>query len=240
MSFQLKSVAVAALLLSSTIAFAGQQYKDANFKDAPVAPSCAQLTDGFYVGAEGGYDVYNININSSVPGVGSNSVNLNANGWAGGLMLGYGKYFTNTSFYLGGELFGLYSNANETVNATNLTGVTPVSYDGKVNVNGSYGLALLPGVKLNDTTLGYVRLGYNWSSIKYQESLTGVGSASKTNTSSGFAYGLGVETLLSGNWSVRTEYTYTNYNSSNTSLGAGTSVDPSDNQFMLGLIYHVV
>lgn len=237
MSFQLKSVAVAALLLTSTIAFAGQKYKDVGFKDA-VVPGCAQLTDGFYVGAQGGYDVYNVKINSSAPGVGSNSVNLNANGWAGGLMLGYGKYFTN--FYLGGELFGLYSGANETVTTTNLTVAPPVEFTGKVNVNGSYGLALLPGLKLNDTSLGYIRLGYNWNSIKYQESLTGVGSASKTNTASGFAYGLGVETLISGNWSVRTEYTYTNYDSSSTSLGAGTTVDPSDNQFMLGLIYHVV
>jgi len=239
MSFKMKTVAVATLLLSSSLAFAGHQYKDQVFKDAPPAPVCPQLMDGFYVGVQGGYDVYDVNISSSTAGVHSSNVDLNANGWVGGLMLGYGQYFSNM-YYLGGELFGNLSNANENYNATSLDGGAPVAYNGKVTVNGSYGLALLPGVKLNDATLGYIRLGYNWTNIKYQESLTGVGSASKTNTSGGFAYGVGMETLLSGNWSLRTEYTYTNYNSSNTSLGAGTNVDPSDNQFMLGLLYHFV
>jgi len=237
MSFQLKSVAVATLLLSSTIAFAGH-YKDAAvYKDAAPCPAPAQLMDGFYVGVQGGYDVYDVNVTANVPGTGTNNIDLNANGWVGGLMLGYGQYFSNM-YYLGGEIFGNYSNASENLTTTDNTAVPAIVYNGKINVNGSYGLALLPGVKLNDTTLGYLRVGYSWASIKYQDSMTGAGSASKTNTSGGWAYGLGMETLLSGNWSLRTEYTYTNYNSYNTALGSGTNVDPSDNQFMLGLIYH--
>jgi outer membrane immunogenic protein len=237
MSFQLKSVAVAALLLSSSIALAGHNYKDVAFKDAAPCPAAPQLMDGFYIGVQGGYDAYDVKANSSIAGVGSNNVDLNVKGWVGGLMLGYGKYFNNL-YYLGGEVFGNYSNASENFNTSDTDGVTPIAYNGKVNVNGSYGLALLPGFKINDATLGYVRLGYNWASIKYQESETGVGSASKTNTSGGFVYGVGMETLIAANWSVRAEYTYTNYNSFNTSLGAGTSVEPADNQFMLGLLYH--
>jgi opacity protein-like surface antigen len=61
-------------------------------------------------------------------------------------------------------------------------------------------------------------------------------SASKTNTSGGFNFGLGLETLIVTNWSVRTEYSHTWYNDFTGRLG--TKFGPSDNLFMLGLLYH--
>lgn len=234
MSFQLKAIAVAALLLSSTVAFAGHGYKD----EVCQEPIHAQLMDSFYVGLQAGYDAYAVDINSSIPAFGANNVDISAKGWVGGIMFGYGKYFNNL-YYLGGELFGNLSNAGNSFNITDTDVGPTITYNGKISVDASYGAAMLPGVKLNDVTMAYIRLGYNWANIRYQESHTGVGSSSKSDTLGGFVYGVGLEALLKGNWSVRGEYTYTNYKSVDTPLGVGGSFAPSDNQFMLGVIYHV-
>lgn len=241
MSFKLKSIAAATMLLSSTLVFAGGNYKDGNFKDAVPCPTPPALMDGFYVGLQGGYDSYDVGTNftgTSDALIASGSNDLSATGWVGGLFLGYGRYFSNY-YYLAGEIFGNYSNADGSLNLTN-TGSSAV-YNGKFTVNGSYGLAVLPGLKLTDSSLLYIRLGYNWASLKYREFTTGASAASKSNTEGGFAYGIGLESLITGPWSVRGEFTHTNYGSFKTSMGTGfsTSVNPSDNQFMVGLNYHI-
>jgi len=96
----------------------------------------------------------------------------------------------------------------------------------------------LPGMKLNDTSLGYVRLGWNWANLKSKESMTGGASANKSNTSNGFVWGVGVETLLVDNWSVRTEYSHTYYSNFTSGGAFATKFSPSDNQFMVGVLYH--
>jgi outer membrane immunogenic protein len=234
--FTLKALSAALILASATGVASAKGYKgEANYKDAPMAVPCPApklLMDGFYLGAQGGYDSYRVRETLSTPG--SSSITgtsvLNTTGWVGGLFLGYGQYINR--FYLGIEGFGNASNSQQANSTTDLLG----TYYSQFQVNSSYGLALLPGVSINDTTLGYLRLGYNWANLKLKETVTGSNGVSKSNTSNGFNLGLGIETLIVDNWSVRTEYSHTYYNSFNTSYG--TSVNPSDNQFMLGVLYH--
>jgi opacity protein-like surface antigen len=271
-SFSLK-VLTASLVLASTtgLAFAkGANYKgEAVYKDQAPCPAPVMLKDGFYIGAEAGYDSYRVRANHSLSVTdpvdsdvltASSNPAISATGWVGGLFLGYGRYLTDM-FYLGGELLGTYSGAESSFN--NFASVLQPSGENdyfntnrKFEVNGMWGLALLPGIRLNDTSLGYVRLGYSWVNVKGKISATVTDvaaetsvvtntffSRSKTNTSSGFNFGLGIETLLWDNWSVRTEYTHYYYNSisANVSTSAGTissKFDPSDNQFMLGINYH--
>jgi outer membrane immunogenic protein len=117
-----------------------------------------------------------------------------------------------------------------------------------------WGLALLPGIRLNHTSLGYVRLGYSWLTLKGRVNITAnnlvdlvpgsvFSTARKTDTSSGFNFGFGIETLLWENWSMRTEYThyyYDSFTAASDPTGVTTTYNPSDNQFMLGFTYHVV
>jgi opacity protein-like surface antigen len=238
-SFTLKVLATALVLASTTgLAFAKNYKGEPVYKEAPPCPPPAMLKDGFYLGAQVGYDSYRIresygnhttDFSSSLVG--------NVSGWDGGLFLGYGQYLTDM-FYLGGEIFG-------TVNGTNqaILSVHSDDFNGqdKFQVNSSYGLALLPGLRLNDASLGYIRLGWNWANFKGKatgfDADSGVTrSSSNSNTSNGFNFGVGLETLIVTNWSVRTEFSHTWYNNFNGKFGV--KFNPSDNSFMLGLIYH--
>ncbi len=255
---RLSLISSAVLLVATTACFASS-YKGENYKGEAMAPApCPtplMLKDGFYLGAQLGYDSYRIrnNISASSP-TESLSANpaLNATGWVGGLFGGYGQYF-NDMYYLAGELFVNTSGASTATNSTHTyttAGVTTTdNLYSKVSVGTSWGVSLLPGVKLNDASLLYVRLGYNQARIKGQSSVSfnnaQLGSISKTSWRGGFNYGLGIESTFYPNWSVRTEYTHTNYGSfSNNVSGlpagyaASANYSPSDNQFMVGLNYH--
>lgn len=224
------SILAASVLLASSTAFAAANYKGENYKETlPACPPIPTLMSGFYLGGQVGYDSYRVRENISNANITANPP-INLTGFVGGLFLGYGQYFDN--FYLAGEALVDYDGSSTSFSITDALG----TYNSKIQATTTYGLSLLPGVKLNDTTLGYIRLGYNWTVLKSTESSTGLANASKSNTSGGFNYGLGVETLLTGNWSLRTEYTHTNYNSFSSSMG--TSFNPANNQYMLGIVYH--
>ncbi|HSW69406.1 MAG TPA: outer membrane beta-barrel protein [Gammaproteobacteria bacterium] len=247
-------ISSAVLLAATTACFAGS-YKGENYKGEamPPCPTPLTLKDGFYLGAQLGYDSYRVRNNanaSSILGVDETvSANpaLNATGWVGGLFGGYGQYF-NEMYYLAGELFVDTSGASTSynVNHTNAFGVDRIY--SKVSVGTSWGVSLLPGLKLNDATLLYIRLGYDQARIKGQGNAmfnsVALGSWSKTSWRGGFNYGLGLESTFYPSWSVRTEYSHTNYGSFSNSVsvaGFGTAsskYSPSDNQFMVGLSYH--
>jgi len=94
-------------------------------------------------------------------------------------------------------------------------------------------------MKVSDNSLMYVRLGWNRSNLQYRESSTVNGNTiatSKSNATNGWGYGLGMETSVAPNMSLRGEFDHVNLNSFNTSNG--TKVDPSDNQFKLSLVWH--
>ncbi|SRR3990167_855353 len=238
---QLSLVSAAVLLAATTVCSAGS-YKGENYKGEAPCPTPLMIKDGWYLGAQLGGDSYRVNHNASVinaTGSLTASPVINPTGVVGGLFGGYGQYFSDI-YYLGGELFANASNASSKYSvATTASGSAfPASYYAKVSIQGSYGFGLLPGLKLNDASLLYLRLGYNRVSIKGQETATigGVSSSnSKTNWSSGFNLGLGLETAFYQNWSLRAEASHTNYSSF---YSGATKIIPYDNQAMLGLIYH--
>ena len=236
-SISVKLLATALVLASTTGVALAKNYKgESSFKDAPACPPPVMLKDGFYLGAQVGYDSYRIREGFTSSEANYNPV-INNTGWVGGLFLGYGQYLSDL-FYLGGEIFG---NVNGSSVSNNLRDEDGDIFTNKFTNNGSYGLALLPGIRLNDTSLGYVRLGWNWANMKGANSITTAAgvpllpSSSTSKTANGFNFGLGIETLLMTNWSVRTEFNHTWYNSFSNSF---TSYNTSDNQFMLGLLYH--
>jgi outer membrane immunogenic protein len=232
-SFTLKALTAALILASTTGMVFAKGYKG-DYK-GEACPPPQMLKSGWYIGGQVGYDSYRVRNSISNALVALNPV-FAANGWVGGLNLGYGMMMTDM-FYLGGELFANWSNANNSLSMVDNDGDNLTA---GFDANSSYGLALLPGVKMTDSTLTYVRLGWNWANLK--SSVSGVDGAtgttfngSKSNTSNGFVLGVGMETLLVDNWSLRGEFNhtwYSNYSANN------ITVAPSDNQYMLGLLYH--
>ena len=152
-------VLASALVLAATsgVAFAKGYKGEATYKDMPCPPP-VMLKDGFYLGAQVGYDSYRVRTSINNP----NGLALTANpvqnvsSWVGGLFLGYGQYLTDL-FYLGGEVFGTLNGGSQRLTVFNPTLGT---FNSKFETNNSYGLALLPGVRLNDTSLGYLRFGF--------------------------------------------------------------------------------
>jgi opacity protein-like surface antigen len=239
-SIPFKLTASALLLAASTFAFAG--HANVDFKnEVPPCPCPPTLMDGFYVGAEVSYDVLvtHASFNRTADLTISGTPHLETSGWDGGLFLGYGKYLTDI-FYLGGEVFGYWSGAstNMSINVANLG-----SIKGTLDANGSYGLALLPGVKINQTTLAYLKGGYVWSNIHTNGQVfnaSGVATYSdpKDRNVNGWEFGVGMETLLVDNWSLRADYTYVDYNNGG-HHNVLTGLNPKDNVFQVGVVYHV-
>jgi len=242
------SILAATLLLGSTATMAHANYKgDLKGERMPEpCPPIKVLKDGFYVGAQVGYDVYGVRDSVGIVGVDEGdglalNPTLYANGAIGGLFGGYGMYFQNL-YYLALEIYGNYSGASTSYN---YLGSSPGELNDrlhtKVNARGSYGISVLPGIKLNDSTLAYLRLGYNRANIKGQESSTnfdGVAfSVSNSNWTGGFNYGIGLESVVWDNFSVRGEFNYTSYSSFSDPI-TETRFSPANGTFMVGLVYH--
>jgi outer membrane immunogenic protein len=255
LQLSLISIAVASLALSSASFAAnakGEGYKGENYKGEAMAP-CPQpltLNGGFYIGADVGYDMYQAEhefdaTDPILPGLTvSNDPVLSANGWAGGLFAGYGMYF-NEMWYLGAEVFGNWSGADtdNTITAQTTTGSNNFTATGEFSSNGNVGIDIIPGVKLNPATLAYVRLGYNWADLEVEDSNVVFDSIAQPDSSEsdwegGFHWGVGIESAFYENWSVRAEYTYTSFSDLDTNYS--TFESPSDNQFMVGILYHFV
>jgi outer membrane immunogenic protein len=271
------AVSAASLLMVSTAGIAAhhkahkaehENYKaEANFK-AEVPPPCPpimMLHDGFYIGVGVGYDSYRVHQTSDLTDFDltttpatldfsqATSSNASATGWMGGIFAGYGRYFD--WFYLAAEINANTSNADTTLNYNNLLGA---SADVKMKARSSYGISILPGIKLNDSTLLAFRLGYLRTNFKANGSFnvvdpdTGVVYGLATSDSqwrNGFSFGPSIETYVAEDVSVRAEFTHTSFNSktaSGTFVNATDSVSVSDkfnvsnNEFMFSLLYHFV
>lgn len=229
-----KALAILTLTALSNLAYADEPVT----ATTTTCPEPQLLKSGWYLGLQGGYDTFRVRNSVTSPGgiaVSSLVTNpvLAMNGWVGGMMLGYGM-MVNNWFYVGAEGFANMNNAKSYFSNT----AAGSTYTNKFEVRSTYGLGLLPGVKLTDATLGFIRLGWNAAYVKTTETVTGTVVGSKNNTSNGFVFGVGFETLTAGDWSLRTEFDHTWYNSYRGSSTYGTVITPADNQIMAAMIYH--
>ena len=229
-------------------------------KEPISPPSCPEqliLKDGFYIGVAGGYDSYRVvdqvtgNDNKNtffVDGDGeafSIDPRESVNGAVGGAFMGYGKYFTDYyNTYIAIEAFGNASAAISDYELfLNSPAVNPISkdiYRSNVHVKNNFGISFLPGIKLNNASLFYLRLGLSWSKLEvreiYNDDGTRTVNSKDSNESNGFNYGLGLEATFYENWSVRGEFNHTQYSEFDTEVG--TVFTPSNSQYIVGLIYH--
>ncbi|MGB6977158.1 MAG: outer membrane beta-barrel protein [Gammaproteobacteria bacterium] len=219
------------------------------------------FADGFYVGVEGGYNVAgiqkgNTNFISAAPNgiLGSTNAYTNltsfAEGGLGGLYVGYGKRQMD-GVYLGAEL-------NGDLNAASANTVdTSVKPEANVTekLRNDLGLSLLAGYFLTNSSLLYGRVGGVWSKFESDSFSAGFDGASGDFSKKllGGRLGIGMETYITCQISLRGEYDYTFYESFVQNSTFPFQVDPTiptfsvptsnhytlrSNQFLLGLAYH--
>ncbi len=200
------------------------------------------LTSGPYFGILAGYDSFKISryLNSATSLFSTtDNATINATGLVGGLTLGYGKYFRKT-YYLATEVSYNVS-AAEQKDSTSTTGSgNTITSSTQLNAYSSYGIGLRPGITLNNNALLYFKLAYNIVKLQTQRGVftnnspTSVVNA--TNWCNGVGYGLGVEAAMREHFTFRGEFVHTDYSSYHVS---NTKFSPSDNQFVVGLMYHI-
>ncbi|MEV8882758.1 outer membrane protein [Mesorhizobium ciceri] len=191
----------------------------------PVEEAAGFNWSGAYVGIGGGFgaSVHKF----SVPGLDFNG--LGGNGVFGELTAGY-DYMVSERFLLGGFIDANLSNIGPSLSIAG----------GDVDLTNSYGfdVGLRAGYLLNPNTLGYVLGGYTWQHFK----LDGSGAADGLEFSqnrSGYVLGVGMETVLRGNWTLKTEYRYADYGDKSVlDLGdASLDIEPSTHTFHIAANY---
>jgi hypothetical protein len=139
----------------------------------------------------------------SVPDVGFNGVGPR-------LTLGYQDYIYNqitgaAEIFASPSVFSVYNNPNN---------------NGSLRITYAYGASFLPGYNFDNSIIGYLRIGI----IRSRFDNIGV-------IRSGGQYGMGIQWVLTTDWSARVEYAYAKYNNI-TPLG-----HPDESQYSLGLMY---
>lgn len=269
-------VSLLSLLFASAALAAPLEMPEDYKGESPAAP--AGLHDGFYLGIAGGADNYKAYTGMSIAPVFATgdtvtqnfSKSIFSSGGAAGGFLGYGRYFEGFhNTYLGLEIFGNYSWAskNDYEKFSNVVGVhdipdhitgtyyTMQTVNTHIRAKSNFGVSLLPGVKLNNRFLLYLRLGYNWANMQVSQEIynttsfendIGVvtpngdvtASYSTAKTIGGYSYGIGLEGQAYNNLSLRVDFAHTQYNSFYTN-GTSAHIRPEDNQVMFGINYHV-
>lgn len=140
---------------------------------------------------------------------------------------GWGWMFT-PDFYIAAEIFG-----GDSFNVKDY-GATGLGETGSVRTTWNFGVSLLPGVMINDSILGYVRISYIRAHFRNNPTDTICDCDNGTNRN-GWQVGLGGESNLCGGWDVRGEYVYSQYTNSIAGIGI-----PRAHQFTLGLVYKFI
>jgi len=176
---------------------------------APAPVAAGFNWSGFYVGVGGGFGAVGYNT-----GIGFGD--LGGGGGFGELTAGYDHMLTER-LLLGGFI------------DTHLGTMGPEEKiaggpSAKITNNYGFDVAARLGYLLNGSTLGYVLGGYTWQQVKG----SGVGGSGHENLD-GYVLGLGMETAIGGNWSIKTEYRYAHYSKD--------GIEPFTNTFHIAANY---
>ncbi|MBN9066542.1 MAG: outer membrane beta-barrel protein [Rhizobiales bacterium] len=181
---------------------------------APQPAAAGMNWSGFYVGVGGGFGAVGYNT-----GIGFG--NIGGGGVFGELTAGYDHMLTER-LLLGGFI------------DTHLGTIGPelkAAFGGpseKIINNYGFDVGVRLGYLLNGSTLGYVLGGYTWQQIKASG-----GGVSEHENLDGYMLGLGMETAISNNWSIKTEYRYGRYSGD----VAGEELKPSTHTFHIAANY---
>ncbi|MEZ5790282.1 MAG: outer membrane beta-barrel protein [Nitratireductor sp.] len=189
-------------------------------------PGGARLQRDFYVGIGGGAGaaVYQI----EVPPLGSLDFNgIGAEGVFGELTIGY-DYMLTQRMLVGVSADYRFGNI-----ATTLDIGAPLGFDADVTLDHGYDILARLGYLVTPSTLAYVLGGY---SHQHFDLSTNIGFGLDWD-SDGYVVGAGLETVLSGNWTLKGEYRYTEYSGEDFGLTGLLDVSASTHTFHAALNY---
>lgn len=186
-----------------------------------ASPACAQSAfQGFHVGVNAGPTMTDVELTDF-----GTKYDLATQGFVGGGSLGYMFAFSQGwLFDIEGFVDYAKSEGNSNVFVPTSGGLSQV----KLSQGLGYGIAGSVGYMITPVNAVYGKLGYEMRDFKAGIS----GFADQTKSIGGFQIGAGTRWALDGNWSLKAEYLYTLY--ATTDLGAGVSVKPSSNTFRIG------
>lgn len=247
-----KSVALITLSLVAAVTYAN----GGSF--VPATTAAATQSGGFYLGAgfgrqtaESSVAMQTANFLTANP---TDSINRNFD-WAADnvdvhLLAGYQFIFAD-KFTLAAEVFGAISTFSGDYSQTptiNYTGVGNVpSGNATFRLTGSVGVSVLPGYQITPDTILFSRIGWVNGYFKLNDSLNNGGSVFFGNQAisigtnkSGLELGLGMDTLISQDFSIRGEYDWEHFQtiSVNGAANQHLTLKPNINNFDLSFIYH--
>jgi outer membrane immunogenic protein len=187
---------------------------------------------GFYVGVGGGFGASRYSSDSFST--------LGGGGAFGELTIGYDHMLTDR-ILLGGFIDAHIGNIGY---GTDASVPVPIAFD----LTNSYGFDAVArlGYVLNGSTLGYVLGGYTWERFKLDASVPPpVGDFTDHDSSGGYVLGVGMETAIGHNWTIKAEYRYANYGDvtfnaptpAGIPAGPGLEVSPSTHTFHIAANY---
>lgn len=213
-SFLLGAVSVVALMSAAHAADVLQPVEASGFN-----------WSGAYIGIGGGFGATVHKV--SVPGASFNGIG--GNGVFGELTAGY-DYMVNERFLLGGFIDANYGNIGPSLSG--------LGFDADLQNVYGFDVGVRAGYLLNPNTLGYVLGGYSWQHFKLDGTI-GATDFDFTENRGGYVLGVGMETVLRGNWTLKTEYRYADYGDKSVlDIGdASLNVEPSTHTFHVAANY---
>ncbi|WP_162937497.1 outer membrane protein [Indioceanicola profundi] len=188
-----------------------------------TAPAMARSPfDGPYVGAFAGYSDGDVETT-----VGAIADDVGVDGFTFGGYAGYGKTFDR--FYVGGEGEVAYSD----LDGDRTVGGLATSFE----TDWTYGLSARAGYLVTPTVLAYGRVGYQWTEFE-GTAAAGTTAVSFDRTFDGWRFGGGVEVAITDNLLSRVEYTYTDYDEYDVTVGTSVGgLEPNAHTVNVGLAY---
>jgi opacity protein-like surface antigen len=183
-----------------------------------LASAIVALTSGIAIANPAPYVGASVGITNN-----TSTVKVEDNSFTGGayrgvpfnVFAGYGGV-VNQNFYLAGEISGTVGTAN-------------ISENTQLKTSYGYGASIIPGLMLSDHTLAFARAGVVRSWF----------SSSESNTwQNGGQLGLGMQTSITQNVDLRTEYDFVAYEAKSYTVGnSSASTAPRADQFNIALVY---
>ncbi|GAA2868159.1 outer membrane beta-barrel protein [Aminobacter sp. P9b] len=110
--------------------------------------------------------------------------------------------------------------------------------EAKITNNYGFDIGARAGYLLTPTTLGYVLGGYSWQHI--DADLPGAPAGFDLDSDrDGYVLGLGVETAIAANWTLKSEYRYANYGTEPFIGVGGLDAETSTHTFSIGANYRL-
>jgi outer membrane immunogenic protein len=228
------AASAAAIFAMSGSALAGDLYAKSGYKDAPIVVAEPTWT-GFYIGLGVGGQAVNheLSLSEIELGVTESMADLNGvsgTGVIGTVEVGYDRQFGNI-------VAGVFFNYDFGDDVSSSLRIEDLNVNAKQTDSWTAGGRL--GYLVNPGTLAYVLGGYTQST--FELGIPGFGSAD--DTFAGWTVGGGLETRLSGNWYLKGEYRFTEFDTNGYAAvdvvgdGFGVDVDTSVQTARLVLSY---